>query len=524
MVLLLLLCINDNATNVLFNAQSAFKFDTNMYIDECDVLVNEEFRDYSDVSNKQISVESNKFNHFNENNSFSSELPKLEVEIEQKNERKNMSIKSEKDKSKQIQDKCQSVINALLKDEDNKYCVDCDSKGPRWASWNLGVFLCIRCAGIHRNLGVHISKVKSVNLDTWTPEQVVSLQQMGNSRARAVYEANLPDNFRRPQNDSSLESFIRAKYEHKKYIAREWVPLPLPKVNWEKEIDEEIEKQRRKKKTSMEKKHTNMIEVPQLPKPKASSPKSVRSPVVTNNENKQSTDLFGLQNGEDSFSSFVSATTTVEETKKTETDILKSEEESFFNQISPAEKEKVKLTKDNILALYGNGPSVNNFSTTYQNQSNFCNNQSFQGFTGYPQTQNLQGQTQNGVTQFPVATQIQQFPGQIYQASPPLSQFLPNNQFRATLPTQNTNTQYAPTANSFYPQNGINLYPNPNNTTQGVTSNQYQPQNLGVMPQNSVANPFFASQGINVQQQFANLSLNNKPPNAGPTLATNLWP
>ena len=45
--------------------------------------------------------------------------------------------------------------------------------GPRWASWNLGIFLCIRCAGIHRNLGVHISKVKSVNLDTWTPEQVV---------------------------------------------------------------------------------------------------------------------------------------------------------------------------------------------------------------------------------------------------------------------------------------------------------------------------------------------------------------
>lgn len=68
--------------------------------------------------------------------------------------------------------------------------------GPRWASWNLGIFLCIRCAGIHRNLGVHISRVKSgkiitstilvlrqfiiylsisVNLDSWTPEQVVSI-------------------------------------------------------------------------------------------------------------------------------------------------------------------------------------------------------------------------------------------------------------------------------------------------------------------------------------------------------------
>lgn len=56
---------------------------------------------------------------------------------------------------------------------------------------------------------------------------------MGNSRARAVYEANLPDSFRRPQTDSSLENFIRAKYEHKKYIAREWVPPTLPKVSRE---------------------------------------------------------------------------------------------------------------------------------------------------------------------------------------------------------------------------------------------------------------------------------------------------
>lgn len=61
--------------------------------------------------------------------------------------------------------------------------------------------------------------------------QLQNLQQMGNSRARAVYEANLPDNFRRPQTDSALEAFIRSKYEHKKYIAKEWVQPPLPKVN-----------------------------------------------------------------------------------------------------------------------------------------------------------------------------------------------------------------------------------------------------------------------------------------------------
>ena len=116
-----------------------------------------------------------------------------------------------------------------MKDDENKYCVDCDSKGPRWASWNLGVFLCIRCAGIHRNLGVHISRVKSVNLDAWTPDHVAYMQRMGNARARAIFEANLPEDFRRPQTDTALESFIRAKYEHK-YIAQDYVdpgpPLP----------------------------------------------------------------------------------------------------------------------------------------------------------------------------------------------------------------------------------------------------------------------------------------------------------
>lgn len=174
----------------------------------------------------------------------------------------------------------------------------------------MGVFLCIRCAGIHRNLGVHISKVKSVNLDSWTPEQVVSLQQMGNSRARAVYEANLPDNFRRPQSDSSLESFIRAKYEHKKYIAREWVPPQIPKVDWEKEIDEEIERQKRKKKAATDKKTgiklPTAAEVPQIPKPKSSaSPKPTRS--APQEVQKQTQDLLGLQNGDDGFSGFLSA-------------------------------------------------------------------------------------------------------------------------------------------------------------------------------------------------------------------------
>jgi stromal membrane-associated protein len=60
---------------------------------------------------------------------------------------------------------------------------------------------------------------------------------MGNSKARAIYEARLPDNFRRPQTDSALEAFIRSKYEHKKYIAEEWVPPSSPaKAAWAKDF------------------------------------------------------------------------------------------------------------------------------------------------------------------------------------------------------------------------------------------------------------------------------------------------
>ena len=96
-----------------------------------------------------------------------------------------MAVRSEREKSK-MQERYQIILSQMLKEEDNKYCVDCDTKskilllsnnhiffsGPRWASWNIGVFICIRCAGFHRNLGVHISKVKSVNLDSWTAEQI----------------------------------------------------------------------------------------------------------------------------------------------------------------------------------------------------------------------------------------------------------------------------------------------------------------------------------------------------------------
>ncbi|KAM6972211.1 stromal membrane-associated protein 1-like isoform 2-T2 [Aplochiton taeniatus] len=131
-----------------------------------------------------------------------------------------MTTRSEREKALKLNEQHMAILSKMLREEDNKYCADCEAKGPRWASWNLGVFMCIRCAGIHRNLGVHISRVKSVNLDQWTSEQIQSVQEMGNTKARQLYEANLPENFRRPQTDQAVEFFIRDKYEKKKYYGK----------------------------------------------------------------------------------------------------------------------------------------------------------------------------------------------------------------------------------------------------------------------------------------------------------------
>uniref|UniRef100_A0A671L1K7 Stromal membrane-associated protein 1-like n=1 Tax=Sinocyclocheilus anshuiensis TaxID=1608454 RepID=A0A671L1K7_9TELE len=142
-----------------------------------------------------------------------------------------MTTRSEREKAQKLNEQHQAILSKMLREDDNKYCADCEAKGPRWASWNLGVFICIRCAGIHRNLGVHISRVKSVNLDQWTPEQIQSVQSMGNTKARQLYEAHLPENFRRPQTDQAVEFFIRDKYERKKYYDKNTVNGAIVSIN-----------------------------------------------------------------------------------------------------------------------------------------------------------------------------------------------------------------------------------------------------------------------------------------------------
>ena len=118
-------------------------------------------------------------------------------------------------------------LAALIKQPGNNICADCPQKLAQnaWASINLGQFICFQCSGIHRNLGTHISKVRSLNLDSWNTDWVENMERWGNTRAAAFWEARAGPGVKRPTIEDAnsqnhvLKAFIRDKYQDRLFCA-----------------------------------------------------------------------------------------------------------------------------------------------------------------------------------------------------------------------------------------------------------------------------------------------------------------
>ncbi|KAJ8277194.1 hypothetical protein GJAV_G00072440 [Gymnothorax javanicus] len=113
------------------------------------------------------------------------------------------------------------ALQRVLAIPGNSVCCDCGHQDPCWASINLGITLCIECSGIHRSLGVHFSKVRSLTLDTWEPELLKLMCELGNRVINGIYEARQEElEVRKPQPGDprqEIEAYIRAKYVDRKF-------------------------------------------------------------------------------------------------------------------------------------------------------------------------------------------------------------------------------------------------------------------------------------------------------------------
>ncbi|XP_029311166.1 arf-GAP with Rho-GAP domain, ANK repeat and PH domain-containing protein 2 isoform X2 [Cottoperca gobio] len=113
------------------------------------------------------------------------------------------------------------VAEKIWFNEANRSCADCRAPQPEWASVNLGVVVCKKCAGQHRSLGPSMSKVRSLKLDSsiWSNELVELFLEVGNKNANSFWAANLPleEELYSGASAEQRATFIRRKYRERKY-------------------------------------------------------------------------------------------------------------------------------------------------------------------------------------------------------------------------------------------------------------------------------------------------------------------
>ncbi|KAF7207600.1 arf-GAP with SH3 domain, ANK repeat and PH domain-containing protein 1 isoform X1 [Nothobranchius furzeri] len=122
-----------------------------------------------------------------------------------------------------VDDLTRAITDDIRRMPGNNNCCDCGAPDPGWLSTNLGILTCIECSGIHREMGVHVSRIKSLSLDSLGTSDLLLARNVGNSGFNEILEGNLLSPSQKPSQHSHMterKDFILSKYQDVNFVRR----------------------------------------------------------------------------------------------------------------------------------------------------------------------------------------------------------------------------------------------------------------------------------------------------------------